>query len=277
MSKKKDKNLMVTVSGGRSSAMMARIIQTDKKYKDYEKAYVFCNTGQERVETITFLKDIVKYWEIPLIIIEGVYSLEMGKGVSYKIVDFDTMAMNSEPFEQMIAHKNKGVFSGLPNPDAPYCSENLKTLPAKKLFDDLFGVNNYYKAIGYRKEDMPKRISYAEIKEDETRIFPLISDFKTPVSQLDLTYWWRKQPFKLEIHGRYGNCELCWKKSDGNLIENIRLGTRTIDWIREMEEKYNTVMFRNHKSIDDLIKLSNNPYTLLLDLKTEDDGCVCSF
>ena len=151
-----DKNLMITVSGGRSSAMSAKHVQTSAKYKDFKKVYVFCNTGQERKETINFLKNIVKYWNIDLIIIEGVYSLEMGVGVSYKIVDFDTMSMNSEPFEQMIAHKNKGVFDGLPNQDAPYCSENLKTLPAKKLCDDLFGVNNYLKVIGYRKEDMPK-------------------------------------------------------------------------------------------------------------------------
>ena len=55
------KNLIVTVSGGRSSARMARHIQTHPKYTDYNKVYVFCNTGMERPETITFLKNIVKY------------------------------------------------------------------------------------------------------------------------------------------------------------------------------------------------------------------------
>lgn len=82
------KNLLVTVSGGRSSARMARHIQTHPKYADYNKVYVFCNTGMERPETIDFLKNIVKYWEIPLTIIEGVYSTEKGVGVSYKVVDF---------------------------------------------------------------------------------------------------------------------------------------------------------------------------------------------
>ena len=272
-----DKNIMVTVSGGRSSAMMARHIQTSEKYKDYEKAYVFCNTGQERPETIQFLKDIVNHWKIPLIIIEGVYSLEMGVGVTYKIVDFDNMAMNSEPFEQMIAHKTKGSFKGLPNPEAPYCSENLKTTPAKKLFDDLFGVNNYYKALGFRKEDMPKRISWAEIEEDKKRIFPLLTDFEKPVSQLDLTYWYRKQPFKLELNGKYGNCELCWKKSEKTLIDNLRYGTRTVDWIKKMEDKTNTTMFRGNKSITELVEMASKPYTMELGLTTEDDPCVCSF
>jgi hypothetical protein len=269
---------MVTISGGRSSAMMARHIQTNEKYKDYEKAYVFCNTGQERPETIDFLKNIEKHWGIPLIKIEGVYSLDLGVGVGYKVVDWDDLNMTSKPFKEMIAHKNKGVFDGLPNPDAPYCSENLKTTPAKKLFDDLFGVNNYLKAIGYRKEDMPKRISFAEIKEEKQRIFPLITDFEKPISQLDLTYWWREQPFKLEIHGKYGNCELCWKKSEKTLIDNIRFGTRFIDWTKQMEQEYNSVMFRNHKSISELVELASLPYTIEMELETQDDfSCVCSF
>lgn len=50
------KNLLINVSGGRSSAMMARHIQTSEKYKDYQKLYVFCNTGLERPETIQLLK-----------------------------------------------------------------------------------------------------------------------------------------------------------------------------------------------------------------------------
>ena len=113
------RNLLVTVSGGRSSARMARHIQTHPKYADYNKAFVFCNTGMERPETIDFLKNIVKYWEIPLTIIEGVYSTEKGVGVDYKVVDFETIDMQAQTFANMIDHKNKGVFSGLPNIKAP--------------------------------------------------------------------------------------------------------------------------------------------------------------
>lgn len=273
-----DKNLMVTVSGGRSSAIMARHIQNDKKYADYKKIFVFCNTGMERPETINFLKNIEKYWEMPLIKIEGVYSKDLGTGIKYKIVDYDNLNMNALPFSEMIEHKNKGIFDGLPNQNAPYCSENLKTIPAKKLCDDIFGVNNYKIAIGFRKEDMPKRISWAEIKEQKQKIFPLLTDFETPISQLDLNKLWKKEKFKLELHGKFGNCELCWKKSDNNLIENIIFGTRFIDWFKNEEEKYNSVSFRGHKSIKDLVKLSELPRNLKLELETEDDfNCVCSF
>jgi 3'-phosphoadenosine 5'-phosphosulfate sulfotransferase (PAPS reductase)/FAD synthetase len=269
-------NLMVTVSGGRSSAFMAYHILHDEKYKHYNKVFVFCNTGMERPETIDFLKNIVKHWKIDLNIIEGVYSNEMNVGVTYKLVDFETMNMNALPFSKMIEHKNKGIFDGMPNPDAPYCSENLKTTPAKKFCDDVFGVNNYKKAIGYRKEDMPKRISWAEIKEEKQRIFPLLTDFYTPISQRELNDFWNKQSFKLSIHGSLGNCELCWKKSDENLINNIIYGTRFIDWFRNEEKKYNSVSFRDYKSIDDLVKLAELPRTGRLELEDE-FSCVCSF
>ncbi|MNX96981.1 Phosphoadenosine phosphosulfate reductase family protein [compost metagenome] len=273
-----DGSLMVTVSGGRSSAMMARHIQTNEKYANYEKVFVFCNTGMERPETIEFLKNIEKYWKMPLVKIEGVYSNDLGTGVKYKIVDWENMNMTAKPFSQMIEHKNKGIFEGLPSKDAPYCSENLKTLPAKKLCDDIFGVNKYKIAIGFRKEDMPKRISWAEIKEQKQKIFPLLTDFYTPISQIDLNKWWKKQPFKLEIHGKYGNCELCWKKSEDTLIENILYGTRFINWFEKEEQKYNSVSFRGHKSIADLVKLSELPKTIKMELQTEDDfNCVCSF
>jgi hypothetical protein len=271
------KNLMVTVSGGRSSAMMARHIQTSEKYKDYNKVFVFANTGMERYETIQFLKDIEKHWNLPLIKIEGVYSDVMGVGVGYKAVEWDNINMNAKPFSECIMHMNKGSFSGTPNQEAPYCSERLKTIPCKKFADSIFGVNNYIKAIGFRKEDMPKRITFAEIKEDKKRIFPLLTDFDLPIGQIELNKWWEAQPFKLNIHGKFGNCELCWKKSDANLIDVIRYGTRFIEWWDEHEKKYGNTSFRGRKSINDLVKMASSNFTPEIDFGYDDYNCVCNF
>lgn len=269
---------MVTVSGGRSSAMMARHIQTSDAYKDYEKLYVFANTGLERPETIQFLKYIETYWGIPLVKIEGVYSDIMGVGVGYKIVDWDTLDMTGKPYEGAVMHKNKGDYRGLPHQDAPYCSEMTKTIPCKKLCDEIFGVNNYKKAIGYRLEDVPKRISYAEMKIDKSRIFPLLQDFEVPINKRILTAFWAKQPFKLGIKSSLGNCELCWKKSDTHLIEAINYGSRFLEWQKNMEDMYGNVSFRGNRSISDLIDLADTPTTLEFDFDFEqEDKCVCSF
>ena len=68
------------------------------------------------------------------------------------------------------------------------------------------------------------------------------------------------------------------KKSEDTLIENILYGTRFIDWFKKEEQKYDSVSFRGHKSIADLVKLSELPRTIKMELQTEDDfNCVCSF
>jgi len=274
-----DKNIMIAVSGGRSSAMMARHIQTSQKYRNHNKFYVFANTGQERMETFDFLKNMVKVWGIPLNMVEAVGSSVMGVGIGYKEVDFDSVSMNSEPFESVIKHKNKGVFDGLPNSASPYCSGDLKTIPCKKICDAVFGVNNYVKAIGYRLEDMPKRITWSEVEADKRRIFPLLTDWDFPVGLRRLDAFWNKQPFKLGINSRFGNCELCWKKSNKNIVDNIRFGSRSVEWWRRMETQYGNTAFRERKSIDDFVKLAKEPYTPEIDFGNSDDedGCACNF
>lgn len=268
--------LIVLISGGRSSAMMARHIQTSEKYKDFEKLYVFCNTGQERPQTIDFLKDIVKYWNIPLNIIEGVYSDEAGVGVKSKLVDFDTLDMTGRVFSEAIGQLNKHKWTGVPNTATPYCSDYLKTLVSHDFARKIFGTTKYIKAIGYRKEDMPKRVTLYELKEDKKRIAPLLTDFEQPIGQRELNIFFENEPFKLEIHSKLGNCELCWKKSEKNLIESIQFGTRFIDWHKQHEEKYGNMFFRNNLSITDLVKMAESgTQTNIFD--DVDDSCVCSF
>ena len=273
------KNLLVTVSGGRSSAMMAYHIHTSPKYQEYEKAYVFANTGMERPETIEFLKKIETIWGIPLTLIEGTYSSIMGVGVGYKIVDWDSLDMKAKVFEECVMHLNKGEYSGLPNSAAPYCSPYMKTLPCEKFANDILGKKNYLKAIGYRKEDMPKRISWPEIKEEKERIFPLLTDFPEPIGLLELNSWWNKQAFQLGINSKLGNCELCWKKSEKNLVEVIQTGTRFVDWWEKMEEKYGNTSFRDKKSIADFVAMASQPTTMNIDFgsSNDDNNCVCNF
>lgn len=273
------KQLLIAVSGGRSSGLMARHIQTSKRYSDYEKLFVFCNTGQERPQTWQFLKDMVHYWEIPLVLLEGVYSLEKGIGVKHKIVDFDTADMKSEVFKQAIAHMNKNKWVGVPNQAVPYCSEYLKRRVSHSFAKQIFGTPSYITAIGYRFEDMPKRITFAELREDKTKIAPLLTDFISPVTQLDLNVYYDDQPFKLGIHSKLGNCKICNKASDRNLIERLQFGvdTDTIDFYRSQETEYGNMFFRGNKSIDDLIALAASGTQLDMFNNSNADSCICTF
>lgn len=273
----RDKNIVISISGGRSSGMMARHIQTSDKYKDYNKLFVFANTGMERSSTIQFLRDSIEYWGMDIYVVEGKYSSVLGEGVGYTITDFDNLSMDATPFEGAIMHKSKGAFYGLPNTSAPYCSDAMRSIPIKKFSDDVFGRGNYVMAIGYRREDMPKRISWKEIELDKKRVYPLLTDFENPIGLMDLNRWWNKQDFKLSIHSDLGNCEMCWKKSDRKIVDDIRYGTRFIEWFDKMEKKYENTMFRGRKSIHDFVKMSKLPTTALIEFDDTDDGCVCNF
>lgn len=278
------KYLLVNVSGGRASAMMARHIQTSEKYKDYQKLFVFCNTGLERPETIQFLKDQIKYWDLPLYLIEGVYSLKKGVGVKSKLVDFETMDMSGKPFSQAIEHLNKNKWTGVPNEATPYCSDYLKKRTAHHFAKKVFQTTDYISAIGFRKEDMPARITWEEIKVEKKRIFPLLTDFGNAITQFDLNIFFRNEEFKLKIHSRLGNCTYCQKKSDRNLIEAIQFDLRKqdfkyIDWYRKEEQKYGNMFFRGNLSIDDLVrtaKCAMDDGTQLEMFSDVGEACMCN-
>lgn len=275
-----DNPLLVLVSGGRSSAMMARIIQTSPKYDVYSKLFVFCNTGQERPETIEFLKEMMFYWDIPLNVIEGVYSTKKGIGVKSKEVDLESMDMTGKPYAGAILEMNKIKWTGVPNESIPYCSDYLKTRPSHDFARKIFGTTKYTKALGFRAEDMPKRITFAELNEDPSRIAPLITDFESPITQSDLNEFFKKEPFKLGIHSALGNCELCWKKSDTTLIRAIKKGTRFIEWHRKQEQQYGNTFFRGKRSINDIVKLAESgTQTELFEQNQyqEEYQCVCHF
>ena len=47
--------ILVSFSGGRTSGLMCRVILEHPKYKDYEKLFVYANTGKEAEATLEFV------------------------------------------------------------------------------------------------------------------------------------------------------------------------------------------------------------------------------
>lgn len=280
------RNIVATVSGGRSSVRVIEYLENSEKYKDFQKVYVFNNTGQEREKTFEFMQNAEKYWGVKIYKIEGIYNRSFEEGVGYKIVDnWEDLDMKSKVFSDMIHYKNQGEFDGLPNPATPYCSEMLKTRPCKKFGNDVFGKGNFLTSIGFRREDMPKRITWKEIEEDKGKfIYPLITDFENPVDNFELNRFWDNQPFKLEIHNKYGNCRYCFKKDEPIIIENIRIdieagNMETIEFYKREQKKYNARFFRDNVTIEQLIERAKMPRIATLDLNSnsEEWKCVCNF
>jgi len=68
---KKDKLLVCTFSGGRTSAFMGLLLKDLPKYKDFQKVYIFANTGKEKEETLDFIDKCDKEWGLNIVWIEA--------------------------------------------------------------------------------------------------------------------------------------------------------------------------------------------------------------
>ena len=97
MDKKINKLLVCTFSGGRTSAFMGQFLNTYDKYKDYDKVFLFANTGKEKEETLKFIDQCDKQWNLNVVWLEAKINKEKGKGTVYKIVDFKTASRRTRP------------------------------------------------------------------------------------------------------------------------------------------------------------------------------------
>jgi len=279
----KNENIMVAVSGGRTSGMMALEMYNSVKYKDCNMVFVFANTGLERIETIEFLKEINKRLDNKLVLIEGKYSPVYGNGASYTVKNFDNLNMRGTPLFNSILKKNAYSKQGVFSYANPYCSDMTKTRPMNAFARDYFEGKKFIKAIGYRKEDMPRRITYAEIKEVSNKvIFPMLTDYDFPISVIDVENFYKKAGFSLKLNSRFGNCKLCVKRSNENNAEILSIDKSAGNFFIGKEKLFKDQFFREQKTIKDLIIMSENlQVETLFGRKNEmfiyDDsgGCTC--
>lgn len=229
----KKKQILVSFSGGETSAYMAQWMWNHKK-EDEELIFVFANTGQENEATLVFADKCSKHFGFPLVWIEGVHHPEVGKGTTHKVVDFETASRDGEPFETFIS-----VYS-IPNITNPQCTRELKAYPIKSYARSI-GWKKYYTAIGIRIDEID-RMSSKRIKERIT--YPLMQEM--PMTKQKINFWWSQQPFRLELKGYQGNCKWCWKKSNSKLIQIAQETPEAFDFPLRMEDKYGNY-FPAHK------------------------------
>lgn len=247
--------LLISFSGGRTSAFMTRFILT--RYPKRETYVVFANTGKERLETLDFINECDKRWCFKTIWVEAVVIPEKGKGTNHKVVTYETASRNGEPFEAVIAKY------GITNKPFPHCTRELKFAPIGSYMDSI-GVKDYESALGIRSDE-PHRINRKRA-EKEKLIYPMADELK--VTGKMIRDWWNNQEFDLGIKDYEGNCDMCWKKSERKLMTIYKENPQYIKWWDDMEKKYGKDrhhFFRNDKSAQDLIKLSNKPFDMAKD------------
>ena len=173
-----EKKLLITFSGGRTSAFMARFIQVNPAYEDYNKLYTYANTGKEHENTLKFIDQCDKEWGLGIVWLEADVIHEKRKGTKYKVVNFETASRDGEPFEDVIKKY------GLPSKLYRHCTRELKEVPIHKFAKDYFGSKDYKTALGIRADEQHR------ISNNPAYIYPL------DVLQLDEKFirkWWDKQ------------------------------------------------------------------------------------
>ena len=193
------KKLLVSFSGGETSAYMAQWLWNNKQ-DEYEMIFVFANTGEEMEQTLDFANKCSEYFGFPLVWIEGVFHKEVGKGTTHKIVSLETASRNGEPFEDHISTY------GIPNQANPQCTNELKAIPIKSYARSLLW-KKYYTAIGIRVDEIDRIDSR---RKEKRFYYPLCEDH--PKTKPEINRYWKDMPFRLELKGYQGNCKWCWKK-----------------------------------------------------------------
>ncbi len=244
------KPLLISFSGGKTSAFMSTI-QADY-CSNREKAFVFANTGRERDETLDFVNECDKRWNLGVVWVEAEIQ-PYGVGTKHKIVTYETASREGEPFEAMLDKY------GIPNMAFPHCTRELKVAPIHSFIHSL-GWTDYETAIGIRIDERHR------IGKTPDFVYPLV---EYGIDKRTINEWWQRQPFTLQLEEHEGNCKLCFKKSDKKLIRSIQERPQDLVWIKEQERKHSgnthgkrsekiepTYFFRGNRSAAEMEELA---------------------
>lgn len=265
---------VISISGGRSSAMMLYILKENGLLND--AVVCFANTGKESPETLEFIHECSLRWNIPVVWLE--FTTAKPK---FRVVDFHTASRKGEPFEQLL--RGRGGY--LPNPTQRFCTGDLKVKTIRRYIRSLNIKGHFDSYLGLRYDE-PDRVSKkkaqnASGKEPEVCFMPLY-DLRITINERDV--FWRQQPFDLKISSISDNCDLCFMKGKNNLVWAIRAQPESVEWwIKQEEQARKTAkkkrhgQFRNNYSYQELKELAmNQTFLPLADPITQSITCNCT-
>jgi hypothetical protein len=287
---KTSKNIICLTSAGYTSVLMA--IKMNEWYPDHNIINVMANTSKERIESLEFMDQCDKYFNLNLVWIEAIINNQKGVGTDFKITTFENLKTKGEIFENGIKKY------GIPSKINKWCNRDLKIIPIKKYSDFIFGKDNYCFAIGLRVDEIDR------ISKDYKTNNIFYPPFDNKISKRERNLFWKNQPIKLSIPAYKGNCDACFEKSKRKKLTILVEEPEVFDWWKKMEDKYSTIPIdgkdsynqfalngghffgRGNESIKQLIKESNKPFSKATDEYIyEDDlfdfedecGSYCTF
>ena len=198
MNAQAEKYNVVSFSGGRTSAYMIHKIQTMVSQGLIKNVkYVFMDTGAEHKNSYSFIRKVVKHFNIDLVCLRSVMTTEVGVGATWRQISIDEICDDYGPWKDMMKCYST------PTVKMPMCTDRMKTAPYLKYCNETFGRNNYTTWLGMRIDE-PKRIK-------AKKGFRYLAEI-SPMDKQDILGWWKDQPFDLDLDEWLGNCVFCIKK-----------------------------------------------------------------
>jgi len=214
---------------------------------------LFCNTGKEREETLRFLHQQETVLGVPLIWLEYC-RFNKWKRVSYETA-YRSHPKNPTggPFEALI---QKRKF--LPHQQARFCTQELK-IRVMRDFMRSQGYQHWQNVVGIRFDE-PTRHANGKASTDSRFdvVHPL---YHAGTTKPDVLAFWRTQPFDLQLADHEGNCDLCFLKGKGKLLDLIRKRPEEAEWWSDCEQAMGAT-FSRRQSYNDLLRYTQAMPTL---------------
>jgi len=253
-----DLPILISFSGGRTSAFMAKLLLSHPLFEKHEKVVCFANTGREFSQTLDFVHECDVRWNLGVVWLEADVNQEKGVGTTFTLVNYENASRNGEPFKAVISKY------GIPNKQFPHCTRELKQMPIRKYMQSL-GYKEWITAVGIRADE-PHRINHGNDSNFVNPFFPLNELVK--VDEVFIRDWWDRQGFNLDLKDYESNCDLCWKKSKRKRLTLISDNVHVADWWSEMEDTFGGEHIfdqRDGWTIQDLVSMAQRPFTKAID------------
>lgn len=263
--------LLVSFSGGRTSAFMSYVAKQAADLIYDGVAYVFANTGQEHERTLAFVNECDRRFGLGVVWVEADVNPRKGQPTTFTVTNYESASRNGEPFEAVIRKY------GVANKSYPHCTRELKLSPIHAYVRSL-GWTDYDTAIGIRTDEK-RRVAKSS---PYSIVYPLIDWL--PTDKQAVNDWWAGQDFSLDLPEHLGNCVWCWKKSFKKLAMVANDAPEVFAFPARMEREYghigkwdDRVFFRQNLNTEQLLEQAGMvPAEILARMPVrpdEDGGC----
>ena len=259
---------VVSFSGGRTSAyMLRRILDAHGGRLPRDVRACFANTGRERAETLTFVRDCAERWGVEIAWIER----DAG---GYRETDYEHASRDGEPFAELIAERQF-----LPNAVARFCTSELKVLPIAA-WARAQGFEAWRNIVGLRRDEASRvakvRARNATGEQEWESVCPL---YDARITRADVVAFWRAQGFDLALRSHEGNCDACFLKGDRIRARIVRERPDLAAWWIAQEQRIGGT-FVSGDSYTALVDRVRRLPMLPMDLDPTEDAaggaCACT-